>query len=394
MTASGRARPARTGGAAQAGPVGPVRPVGPVGPAAPAPLDPLDLRIVAALQIDGRASWGRIARALGESERTVARRASRLLQEGWVAVVGIVHKQLVGWGEPYLLRVGCEPRRLRAVARSLAAMPEIRWVSVVTGSTDCFVEMDVGRERLLPMVLDEVAALPGVTSLRTHAVLRYFKSSHEWRLDVLTRAEAAALARTDLDLVAALAARPAEPTPEESAILELLSLDGRATTDQIATAAGISPSTAWRRIEALRVRGMVFIRADAEAALLGMPVEAHLWLRVAPGRTTEVGTRLARCPEVRYLVATTGDCQLVADVALADRTALYTFLDEVTGAEEGIDQVDVTLTAHTPKRGFVRRADGRLHPVGSPVVRAGGAARSPRRERGSPAAGQVADEAR
>ncbi|MDI3404085.1 Lrp/AsnC family transcriptional regulator [Streptomyces cavernicola] len=385
MPGGGRAPSARGGACPQARPVG---------PAPGALLDPLDLRIVAALQIDGRASWGRIARALGESERTVARRASRLLQEGWVAVVGIVHKQLVGWGEPYLLRIGCEPRRLRAVARSLAAMPEIRWVSVVTGSTDCFVEMDVGRERLLPMVLDEVAALPGVTSLRTHAVLRYFKSSHEWRLDVLTAEETAALARTDLDPVASLAARPAEPTAEENAVLELLSLDGRATTDQIAAAAGISPSTAWRRIEALRARGMVFIRADAEASLLGMPVEAQLWLRVAPGRTTEVGTRLARCPQVHYLVATTGDCQLVADIALADRAALYTFLDEVTGAEEGIDQVDVTLTAQTPKRGFVRREDGRLTPVGSPVVGAGATARGARRERKNPGADHVADGAR
>ncbi|WP_159061233.1 AsnC family protein, partial [Streptomyces europaeiscabiei] len=35
--------------------------------------DSLDRRIISALQIDGRAAWHRIAAALGEPERTVAR---------------------------------------------------------------------------------------------------------------------------------------------------------------------------------------------------------------------------------------------------------------------------------------------------------------------------------
>jgi DNA-binding Lrp family transcriptional regulator len=41
-------------------------------------LDELDRRIVGALQIDGRASWRRIAEVLGEPERTIARRGSAL----------------------------------------------------------------------------------------------------------------------------------------------------------------------------------------------------------------------------------------------------------------------------------------------------------------------------
>lgn len=53
-------------------------------------LDALDRRIAAALQIDGRASWRRIASALGEPERKVARRGLRLLESGRVSVTGLV----------------------------------------------------------------------------------------------------------------------------------------------------------------------------------------------------------------------------------------------------------------------------------------------------------------
>lgn len=41
-------------------------------------LDPVDLRLLHALQIDGRAAFSRIADVLGVSDRTVARRFGRL----------------------------------------------------------------------------------------------------------------------------------------------------------------------------------------------------------------------------------------------------------------------------------------------------------------------------
>lgn len=44
----------------------------------PSTLDPLDLKLLHALQIDGRAPFSRIAEVLGVSDQTVARRFRRL----------------------------------------------------------------------------------------------------------------------------------------------------------------------------------------------------------------------------------------------------------------------------------------------------------------------------
>ena len=49
--------------------------------------DALDRRIMSALQFDGRASFRRIAQALGSSEQTVARRYRRLREAGILRVV-------------------------------------------------------------------------------------------------------------------------------------------------------------------------------------------------------------------------------------------------------------------------------------------------------------------
>ncbi|MER7185249.1 Lrp/AsnC family transcriptional regulator, partial [Streptomyces hyaluromycini] len=67
-------------------------------------MDPLDLRVIAALQVNGRASWRSVAQALGEGERTVARRGTRLLESGLVRVVG-----LENFAETVVVRLRCRP---------------------------------------------------------------------------------------------------------------------------------------------------------------------------------------------------------------------------------------------------------------------------------------------
>ena len=51
-------------------------------------------KILEALHIDGRASWQRIAEAIGENERTVARRGSALIADGTVKIVAFMFRPM------------------------------------------------------------------------------------------------------------------------------------------------------------------------------------------------------------------------------------------------------------------------------------------------------------
>ncbi|WP_258038057.1 MULTISPECIES: Lrp/AsnC family transcriptional regulator [unclassified Streptomyces] len=62
-------------------------------------LDPVDLRLLHALQIDGRAAFSRIADVLGVSDRTVARRFDRLRARGSVRVAGVTGSRHTGHAE-------------------------------------------------------------------------------------------------------------------------------------------------------------------------------------------------------------------------------------------------------------------------------------------------------
>ncbi|WP_433223569.1 Lrp/AsnC family transcriptional regulator [Microtetraspora malaysiensis] len=66
----------------------------------PLGLDERDLAIVAALHVDGRLQWGKLGEILGLSDRTVARRAKRLIERGVGRIVGVVN--------PYQRWVHCQ----------------------------------------------------------------------------------------------------------------------------------------------------------------------------------------------------------------------------------------------------------------------------------------------
>jgi DNA-binding Lrp family transcriptional regulator len=108
----------------------------------------LDRPIVAALQLNGRASCGAIAKQVGSSESTVLYRAGPLTESGQLRVIGVADVLRCGLGVPVLVRFRCDTAS--RVAAVVAARPETRYTSVLTGSADCttgFVMTDVSGHR-------------------------------------------------------------------------------------------------------------------------------------------------------------------------------------------------------------------------------------------------------
>ncbi|WP_236670159.1 Lrp/AsnC family transcriptional regulator [Streptomyces antimycoticus] len=283
-------------------------------------LDGLDRRIVAALQIDGRASWRRIAGALGEPERKVARRGLRLLESGDVAVRGLVVR-----GETVILRMTCRPGAVRDAAVAAARRSDCIFSYALAGPVDCVAELQCPPGRLAPLMLDEVPTLPGLVSQSVSPVLRYFRTVHEWSPGILDAGEVEALGGPSR-IVDGHALPDVEVGPEELAILGALAEDGRRTHEELAAVAGVSVATAGRRVEMLTREGLVSIRAAVEPALLGLPVEALLWIKVRPDEVEKVGRLLVESPLVRYAVVVMGEYQLLVDVTQPSKAALHAFL--------------------------------------------------------------------
>ncbi len=318
-------------------------------------LTELDRRLVAALQLNGRASWTQVARAFGAPESTVARRGQQLIDSGLVGVTGVLDHLRCGLGISLMVRMRCRPGTASAVAGALAELPEARFVTVVSGSADVAAEFVVRDHHDVTRVLvDDLPRPDAITETESMMVVRKFSAVEEWDTGLLPP-EAVTLLRPDGVRTGHREwSEPERLTEQEFAIARLLGADGRASYAQLAAACGISESTAARRVESLVRRGCLRFRTLFETRLIGLGVEFMQWLAVEPGELENVGAQLAKHPSTQYVSATTGRFNLCLHGVLPGYGDLYQYLTDVVGALPGVRAADMTLQARTLKRAYVR----------------------------------------
>ncbi|GAA1397404.1 Lrp/AsnC family transcriptional regulator [Kitasatospora putterlickiae] len=311
-------------------------------------LDALDRRLVCALQVNGRAGAGRIAEVLGVSARTVTRRLTRLQQTGLVRVVRMpaVEDAAVG---ALLLRIRVLRGKADTVAQALADRPDVPFVDVMLGGQEIGAVMlsDAGaRDRLL---YGRLPATTAVAETTAHAVLHAFARADQWRSGHLGEAEAAALAEPG----------PARPAPGgvlldelDRALLDRLGEDARQSHAALAAAVGTPESTVRRRLHRLDGAGLVRTHTTVDPRLLGLAVDANLWLDVPPGRLAAVGAALARHRQVHGVFATSGPANLMAAVFCPDHAGLYRFVTDTLGPL-GVGRAETTIVARAVKRAGV-----------------------------------------
>ena len=313
-------------------------------------LDALERQIVAALQLDPRCPWRKMAAVLGEAERTVARRGSQLLESGAVAVVGVRPQPAA-----VLIEMRCTPGTVRAAAQALAQRSDTTFVYTTTGAGDCVAEILTEPGRLGDVLSDELPSTIGLRESTSYPVLRYFRTIRGWRPEVLSQDRVDAL-RSPLAMDSGILEARQELTRQDRELVEALCADGRMSYEALGRRVGVSEATARRRSEWLLATNQVQLRAVVEPAAFGLAVEALLWIRAAPEHVEQLGNSLAALPMIRYAAALAGHYQIIADVAVSDITALYRF---TTGSEWAhyAAGVDVSLLLDARKRGghFMRR---------------------------------------
>jgi Lrp/AsnC family transcriptional regulator for asnA, asnC and gidA len=147
------------------------------------PLDALDAGVIRELWHDPRATNQAIAKRLRSSESTVRTRIADLRARGVLRITAIGNLSL---GQDRILAfVGLEldGRTRSAVAKELARMAEVRFVSSVLGRDDLVAIVLASSPAELSRIAQErIAALPGVRAVRTSHALSFVKYDYRWAL--------------------------------------------------------------------------------------------------------------------------------------------------------------------------------------------------------------------
>ncbi|MFG2793813.1 Lrp/AsnC family transcriptional regulator [Streptomyces sp. NPDC048419] len=318
-------------------------------------LSVMDQRLVAALQCDGRLTAERAAHVLGLNPATVRRRLHALGADGTVRVVvsPVARPRNGGSAGALFLRIRVLRGKLDTIVAALAAREDIPFIDVTTSGDEIFAVARTEPGSRDPLVFRQLPSTQAVTSLESATILHVFRLTSEWRHQVLTASERAALSPGE-PVVAAPASGSSglygvDTDGLEQSLIDALTPDARVTAAALAAHTGHPESTVRRRLAQLTAQGRLITQVLVDPRRLGLSIEAKLLLHVAPDHLAAAGQALAEHPSVHGAFATSGPSNLHAAAYFRDLAALYGFLScDLVGL--GITHVETAVVSRAVKR--------------------------------------------
>ena len=139
-------------------------------------VDELDKRILSVLLEDGRASCREVARILGVSPATVAKRLKKLESSGLIkGYTALLDHEKLGYDITVITAITVSGGKLLEVEREIAKLPGVCAVYDVTGPVDVMVIAKFRNRQELSRFTKSLLAMPHVERTCTYVVLTTVK---------------------------------------------------------------------------------------------------------------------------------------------------------------------------------------------------------------------------
>jgi DNA-binding Lrp family transcriptional regulator len=271
-----------------------------------------DLALINVLQIAPRLSWADAAEVLGVHATTLAARWERLRAAGtsWITahLIGDPHQMCLAF-----VAVDCEMHRREEVTTRLAEMPEVITVEEAASNRDLMLTViTASLNDFSVQVVSRLKEIDGLVKYETALCTRLHSSGGAWRLNVLSRAQEAAVRAVAGPEATGIAAHAGQELPASHlALLPFLARDGRATAADIARGLGRHPATVQRQLNRVVASGILSFRCEVAQKYSAFPVTCQWFVNVPAGQHERAAAQLKTMRNVRLSASTTGPTNFV-----------------------------------------------------------------------------------
>ncbi len=141
-------------------------------------------------------------------------------------------------------------------------------------------------------------------------------------------------------------------------IVKLLQTDGRQPYRNIAKALNVSEGTVRNRVQSMKQAGALRIVALVDPTEVRYEADAMVGIKVASGYSVEqVSQRLAKSPDVVYILWVSGRFDLLIEIVTNDRRKLHEFLEKEIHIQPDIASSETMAGLKNFKNQFLLKYD-------------------------------------
>lgn len=137
----------------------------------------------------------------------------------------------------------------------------------------------------------------------------------------------------------------------DKAIVRELQVDGRMPYAQLGPKVGLSQAAVRQRVQRLISSGVMQVVAVTDPLRLGFTLQAMVGIR-ATGDVRALAERLAKVPEIDYVVVTSGRFDLLLEVVCEGHEELFELLNDEVRSVEGVLTAEVFTYLHLEKQTY------------------------------------------
>jgi len=291
-------------------------------------LDKISFQIMLELCRNGRASKSKIARNLGISMMTVAKRINAMIDNDVIAIKAIPNPVKMGYKASAFIGLKVDLKLIDDICAQLADNVHISLVVTCFGRFDVLLLVYFREWQLLQdFVRQDITLIKGINHIETYLISKAKKQCQE-----IVPADVVDGNHVELDEL-------------DQQIIKELVRNGNPNYTDLAEKLSTSVSTISRRITGLLKSNIIEILAIPNPSKIGYSASAFTLLRVNLSKADKICDQLSAYPEVNTVLRLMNDYDILFGINAADPEALFNF------SKSKIANIDGILSSETFIRG-------------------------------------------
>jgi DNA-binding Lrp family transcriptional regulator len=292
-----------------------------------------DLKLIAALEDNGRTSYETLSRSLGVSISTVAKKVNHLVNSGIFTIKAVPNPNRIGLITNAIIGMNVSMDKIDEVCNSLKEQFNVNLVTTTFGRFNLLIAVYFkSRERIDNFLSSDLIKRKDI-----------YETEIFYARDI----------RKPYDRI--LTAAPGEPDisnldQTDRRLINLLIEDGRFTCSYLASQLGISISSVSKRRDRLVREDIIRIKAMTNPARIGYNANAFIFLRIDHNRLDDICAEFIPLHEVVTIMTLMNGYDIYIGAVARDSKSLYEFIKQRMKHISGIINIETLIGAEVIKR--------------------------------------------